>query len=115
MAMRSPSLAMTPFGISLVRVTGPPCPQICGTRTLEERTASIVPVNRTSRLALWSSLATGGAARATGDEGREHDTEMHRARTSATLLIKVKPRRLDAETTEMVDKKSNRAPQVFSG
>ena len=38
-AIRSPSLTLEPFGISLVSVMGPPCPQICGTRILEEWTA----------------------------------------------------------------------------
>ena len=40
-----------PLGMSLVSVMGPPCPQICGTRTLEAWTAWTIPVTRISRLA----------------------------------------------------------------
>src|ERR1035437_9324645 len=81
--MRSPSLTLEPLGMSLVRVMGPPCLQIWGTRILEERTASTMPLTRTSRLARGvSGEVCGGAAWVTG--GGEGEQEARKRRGIAT-------------------------------
>ena len=65
--------------MSLVRVMGPPWLQIWGTRILEERTASTMPVTRTSRLARGVS---GAAAWATGGTVREQAARKGRRRAT---------------------------------
>src|SRR5437868_12279160 len=66
--MRSPAFTLDPLGMSFVRVMGPPWLKIWGTRTLEECTASTMPVTRTSR---FTRGASGAAAWVTGGVGRE--------------------------------------------
>src|ERR1017187_5918608 len=73
--MRSPSWTLEPLGMSLVSVMGPPWLQIWGTRILEERTASTMPLTRTSRLARGAS---GGAAWVTGGVVREQEARKRR-------------------------------------
>src|SRR4051812_38262115 len=95
-----------PFGISFVRVTGPPCPQICGTSTFEECKASTVPLSRISRLARGAVPPSGGAACVICGAGREQEANrIAYTETAATRIIEViVSGRLDAGTREMVDR-----------